>query len=336
MSPTVDDPASRNITYDELSVAYEEQIEGLLEGGVDILLFETVFDTLNLKSALDAASRVMARRGVEVPVMVSATVGLKSGRLLSGQTIEAFVTSIEGYDHLLSIGLNCTFPMPKVAELGGCTEKFVSCHPNAGLPNALGEYDETPEKFAAGLEQMLAAGRLNIAGGCCGTTPEHIKALSETVKRVAVSRSGHSLPKALRVSGLERLEILPENNFVNVGERCNVAGSRKFLRLIKEKKYEEAAVIAAKQVADGAMMIDVNMDDALLDARAEMVHFLRYIASEPEIAKVPVMVDSSDWEVVEEALKNLQGKSIVNSISLKEGEEPFIKKPSASVSLERR
>lgn len=326
MSPTVDDPASRNITYDELSVAYEEQIEGLLEGGVDILLFETVFDTLNLKSALDAASRVMARRGVEVPVMVSATVGLKSGRLLSGQTIEAFVTSIEGYDHLLSIGLNCTFPMPKVAELGGCTEKFVSCHPNAGLPNALGEYDETPEKFAAGLEQMLAAGRLNIAGGCCGTTPEHIKALSETVKRVAVSRSGHSLPKALRVSGLERLEILPENNFVNVGERCNVAGSRKFLRLIKEKKYEEAAVIAAKQVADGAMMIDVNMDDALLDARAEMVHFLRYIASEPEIAKVPVMVDSSDWEVVEEALKNLQGKSIVNSISLKEGEEPFIKK----------
>lgn len=327
MSPDVSDPAFRNVTYDQLFDAYSEQIEGLIEGGADILLFETVFDTLNLKAGLDAANKVMERTGKELPVMVSATISDRSGRTLSGQTLAAFVTSVESYDHVVSLGLNCSFGpseiVPYVKELGGLTRHFVSCHPNAGLPNALGEYDETPAMFASHVGMMLREGLLNIAGGCCGTTPEHIAALVSQLPD-AVRRVAPEIAPALRVSGLERVEVLPENNFVNVGERCNVAGSRKFLRLIKEKKYEEAMTIAARQVEDGAMMIDVNMDDAMLDAREEMVHFLRYIASDPDIARVPVMIDSSDWDVVESALKNVQGKSIVNSISLKEGEDAFV------------
>lgn len=329
MSPDVADPSLRNVDYSKLFEAYSEQVAGLIEGGVDILLFETVFDTLNLKAGLDAASNVMAKAGVELPVMVSATVSDKAGRTLSGQTIKAFVTSVEGYDNVVSLGLNCSFGpadiVPYLRELSDYTSLFVSCHPNAGLPNALGEYDETPELFAAHLAKMLCEGLMNVAGGCCGTTPAHIKALSDVVADARM-RIPPLKRAALRVSGLEMVEVLPENNFVNVGERCNVAGSRKFLRLIKEKKYDEAMAIAAKQVADGAMMIDVNMDDAMLDARGEMVHFLRYIASDPDIARVPVMVDSSEWNVVEAALENLQGKSIVNSISLKEGEEAFLKK----------
>lgn len=329
MSPVVSDPAFRNVDYARLFEAYTEQVGGLIEGGVDILLFETVFDTLNLKAGLDAANRVMEKYGVLLPIMVSATVSDKAGRTLSGQTIKAFVTSIEGYDNVVSIGLNCSFGPADIVtylrELGESTSLYVSCHPNAGLPNALGEYDETPELFAGHLSKMLRDGMMNVAGGCCGTTPAHIKALAEAVAdarvHVPVRRRA-----ALRVAGLEMLEILPENNFVNVGERCNVAGSRRFLRLIKERKYEEAMSIASRQVADGAMIIDINMDDAMLDAREEMVRFLRYVASDPDVARVPVMVDSSDWCVVEAALENLQGKGIVNSISLKEGEPVFLQK----------
>ncbi len=329
MSPEVDDPSFRNVTYEELFDAYTCQIDGLVEGGVDIILFETVFDTLNLKAGLDAANSIMAKRGIRLPLMISATVSDKAGRTLSGQTIEAFVTSVGDYDNVLSIGLNCSFGpaeiLPYLKDLADNSSCFVSCHPNAGLPNALGEYDETPERFAFHMRKILGEGIVNIAGGCCGTTPEHISALSAMIED-ALPHVPAELPAALRVSGLERLEITPRNNFVNVGERCNVAGSRKFLRLIKEKKYDEALSIATRQVEDGAMMIDVNMDDAMLDAKEEMVRFLRFMASDPDISKVPVMVDSSDFEVVEAALKNLQGKSIVNSISLKEGEEKFLEK----------
>ena len=329
MSPDVADPSARNVSYDDLREAYTVQAEGLIDGGVDLLLFETVFDTLNLKAGLDAVNEVMRKKGVKLPVMISATVSDKSGRLLSGQTIKAFVTSVAEYDNVFTMGLNCSFGpadiYPYVKELGESTSHFISCHPNAGLPNALGEYDETPERFASHIGRILDEGLVNIIGGCCGTTPEHIAAIVPLAE-AATPHKQSTIGEALRVSGLEMLEVLPENNFVNVGERCNVAGSRKFLRLIKEKKYEEATGIAAKQVEDGAMMIDINMDDALLDAREEMVHFLRQISSDPEIARVPVMVDSSDWGVIEAALENLQGKSIVNSISLKEGKEAFLKK----------
>lgn len=329
MSPEVSDPSYRDITYGQLYEAYREQVEGLIEGGVDVLLFETVFDTLNLKAGLDAANRVMKDMGIEMPIMVSATISDKAGRTLSGQTLAAFATTIEDYDNILSIGLNCGFGpadmMGYIRELGGQTGHYVSAHPNAGLPNALGEYDESPEMFARHLGAILREGCLNIVGGCCGTTPAHIAALRGEIDGAKVRKPEEMRP-ALRLSGLERVEVVAENNFLNVGERCNVAGSRKFLRLIKEKKYEEALAIAARQVEDGAMVIDINMDDALLDAKEEMVRFLRYISSDPDISKVPIMVDSSDWKVVEAALENIQGKSIVNSISLKEGEEKFLSK----------
>ncbi|MDE5886761.1 MAG: methionine synthase [Muribaculaceae bacterium] len=329
MSPDVNDPAFRNVTYDELYAAYSQQIEGLIKGGVDILLFETVFDTLNLKAGLDAANKIMKNEGVNIPIMISATISDKAGRTLSGQTIGAFTASVENYDNVVSIGLNCGFGAADMVsylrELTHSTSHFISAHPNAGLPDELGEYRETPESFGMQMGKMMREGLLNIAGGCCGTTPKHISAVVAESGNATPHRP-HRLKPALRISGLDLVEVLPENNFLNVGERCNVAGSRKFLRLIKEKKYEEAIAIAAKQVADGAMVIDVNMDDAMLNAREEMVHFLRFCASEPDIAKVPVMIDSSDWEVVESGLKNLQGKGIVNSISLKEGEEAFIVK----------
>ena len=276
MSPEVGDPAYRNVTYDMLFESYSEQIEGLVEGGIDIILFETVFDTLNLKAGLDAANSVMDNIGRELPIMISATISDKSGRTLSGQTLAAFVTSIEEYDNVVSLGLNCSFGpsdiISYVKELGNLTRHFVSCHPNAGLPNAMGEYDETPESFSSHVEMMLRDGSLNIVGGCCGTTPDHIAAV---VSKLPFAKS-HVRPeilKALRISGLERVEVLPENNFVNVGERCNVAGSRKFLRLIKEKNYEEAMTIALHQVEDGAIMIDVNMDDAMLDAFLTLYRF---------------------------------------------------------------
>lgn len=329
MSPDVADPAARNVTYDQLYDAYFEQVCGLIEGGVDLLLFETVFDTLNLKAGLAAAHDAMneCRRGV--PIMVSATVSDKSGRTLSGQTLPAFATSVEEFPYVATLGLNCSFGpkdiIPHLRELGKSTSRFISVHPNAGLPDALGQYDVDAERFIEELTPVFKEGLANIVGGCCGTTPEHIASLRKAVDS-ATPHVACELEPALRISGLERVEVRPENNFLVVGERCNVAGSRKFLRLIKEKKYDEAIAIAAKQVADGAMVIDINMDDPLLDAAAEMTHFLRLYAAEPEVAKVPVMVDSSNWKVVEAALKNLQGKSIVNSISLKEGEASFIEK----------
>ncbi|MDE6561236.1 MAG: methionine synthase [Muribaculaceae bacterium] len=329
MSPDVSDPAERNVTYDELYDAYHDQIEGLIDGGADIILFETVFDTLNLKAGLDAAHNVMDTCGKTLPIMISATVSDKSGRTLSGQTLQAFATSVEEYPYVVSLGLNCSFGpkdvIPAVGELSKSTGHYISTHPNAGLPDALGKYDVTPENFVAEISPLLNENIVNIVGGCCGTTPSHISVLREAVDK-AQPYIPRSLDSALRISGLERVEVRPENNFLVVGERCNVAGSRKFLRLIKEKKYDEALSIAVKQVEDGAMVLDINMDDPLLDAPAEMTHFLRLFASEPDVAKVPVMVDSSDWNVVESALKNLQGKSIVNSISLKEGEEAFIRK----------
>lgn len=329
MSPDVSDPAVRNISYDELYSAYFDQCAGLIEGGVDLMLFETVFDTLNLKAGLDAAQKAMNEYEVKIPIMVSATISNKSGRLLCGQTIEAFVASIEGYPNVVSIGLNCSFgPKDMIAtvkSLGACSPHYVSSHPNAGLPDALGNYNVSPEDFAEELRPMLDARAVNIIGGCCGTTPEHIAAL----RKVAENARPHIPAKfepALRLSGIDILEVRPENNFMVIGERCNVAGSRKFLRLIKEKNYDEAIRIAAHQVESGASVIDINMDDPLIDAVAEMTHFLRLYASEPEVARVPVMVDSSNWDVIESALKNLQGKSIVNSISLKEGEESFVRK----------
>lgn len=329
MSPDIENPALRNVTYDDLYSTYLEQTGGLIDGGVDILLYETVFDTLNLKAGLDAANEAMRMRNLELPIMVSATLSDKSGRTLSGQTLNAFVTSVEDYDNVVSIGLNCSFGgkemIPHIRNLSHLTSHFVSAHPNAGLPNALGQYEETPDKFANLIAPALREGLLNIVGGCCGTTPEHISALSSIVKE-STPHIPTKLQPELKLSGLDVVEVIPENNFINVGERCNVAGSRKFLRLIKEKKYEEALQIALKQVEDGAMMIDINMDDPLLDAESEMVTFLRLVASDPEIAKVPVMVDSSNWNVIESALKNLQGKSIVNSISLKEGETEFIRR----------
>ncbi len=329
ISPDIENPAFRNVTYDALFNAYSEQVEGLIDGGVDILLFETVFDTLNLKAGLEAANGVMEKKGIKIPIMVSATLSDKAGRTLSGQTLRAFITSIGDYDNVVTIGLNCGFGgkdmLPHILELGKITKHYVSAHPNAGLPNVLGEYEETPEIFAQLLATAVESGLLNIVGGCCGTTPDHIAALSSKIKNAKPHKPA-VIADELRVSGLEVVEVIPENNFINVGERCNVAGSRKFLRLIKEQKYDEALQIARKQVEDGAMLIDINMDDPLVDAEKEMVTFLRLIASEPDVAKAPIMIDSSNWNVIEASLKNIQGKSIVNSISLKEGEEEFIRR----------
>lgn len=322
ISPDVDDPAARNVTYDELFAAYLNQIEGLKEGGADILLFETVFDTLNLKAGLAAAHSAAP----ELPIMVSATLSDRSCRTLSGQSLAAFVASVDDYPGIITFGLNCgTGPegmVPRINELAELTRRRLSAHPNAGLPDELGRYHLSPTEFAAQVAPMLPY--LSIVGGCCGTTPDHIRALSELTKLTKLSKPPElSQCSSLRLSGLDVLTVKP---LTIVGERCNVAGSRKFLRLIKENNYEEALAIARQQVADGAQIIDINMDDALLDASAEMQHFLRLYASDPDVARVPVMVDSSNWQVIELALKSLQGKSIVNSISLKEGEEIFLRK----------
>ncbi|WP_297057600.1 methionine synthase [uncultured Duncaniella sp.] len=328
MSPDISDPGMRSVTYDELYDAYTSQIEGLMDGGVDLLLFETVFDTLNLKAGLEAASDVMRRRGREIPVMVSVTIAGKDGRTFSGQTLEAFIASVS-HARIYSIGLNCSFGpreiKPWVAELARISLYPVSCHPNAGLPDESGNYVETPESMARVMAELVDEGLVNIIGGCCGTTPEHIAALAAIARGKAPHVPPAVLPQ-MRLSGLEMLAVTPERNFVNVGERCNVAGSRKFLRLIGEGSYDEAVAIARRQVEDGAQIIDINMDDGLLDARGEMCRFLNLIAAEPDIARVPVMVDSSKWEVIESALKCLQGKGIVNSISLKEGEETFLRR----------
>lgn len=325
LSPDVNNPALRSLAFDPLAEAYLEQMAALLEGGVDALLVETIFDTLNAKAAIRAAREAMERTGRTVPLMLSVTVS-EGGRTLSGQTLDAFLASVE-HAGLFSVGLNCSFGArqmkPWLEQLAARAPYYISAYPNAGLPNSLGQYDQTPEEMARELEAFVDEGLVNILGGCCGTTDEHIARLARLVDGARVHvpvRRGDTLC----LSGLEVLEVKPENNFVNVGERCNVAGSRKFLRLINEKKYEEALGIARKQVEDGAQVIDINMDDGLLDARAEMVHFLHLIASEPDIARVPVMLDSSDWQVIEAGLKCLQGKAIVNSISLKEGEAKLL------------
>lgn len=326
MSPDVNDPALRNVTYDDLYSAYLEQITALIEGGIDLILFETIFDTLNLKAGLDAARKAKELTGRDCAVMVSATISGPDGRTFSGQTLPAFLASI-GHADIASVGLNCSFGaaemLPHVAELSRVAPWPISCHPNAGLPNAMGGYDETPESMVSHINEYLDLGLLNIVGGCCGTTPDHIAALAEAAR----GRKPHTVPApvaGLHLSGLEPVDILPGSLFVNVGERCNVAGSRKFLRLIKEGNLDEALTIARRQVEDGAQIIDINMDDGMMDARKEMCGFLNLISSEPDIARVPVMIDSSKWDVIEAALKCVQGKPIVNSISLKEGEQPFL------------
>ncbi len=326
MSPDVNDPALRSLTFSELAKAYIEQMCALLEGGVDALLVETIFDTLNAKAAIYAAEESMRLMDRKVPLMLSVTVSDVAGRTLSGQTLEAFLASVSHAD-IFSVGLNCSFGAeqmkPFLRQLAQRAPYYISAYPNAGLPNSLGQYDETPEHMASQIKTYLDEGLVNIVGGCCGTTDAYIAAYQPLVKDAHPHQPVTPSPY-LQLSGLELLEVKPEINFVNVGERCNVAGSRKFLRLIKEKNYEEALGIARKQVEDGAQMLDINMDDGLLDARQEMTHFLNLLASEPEIARVPIMIDSSKWEVIEAGLQCLQGKCVVNSISLKEGEEVFL------------
>lgn len=326
MSPDVNNPAFRALTYDDLTLSYRQQMEALLEGGVDLLLIETIFDTLNAKAALHAATQAMETVGREVPIMLSVTVSDIGGRTLSGQTLEAFLASVQ-HAPVFSVGLNCSFGAaqlkPFLKQLATRAPYYISAYPNAGLPNSLGQYDQTPEDMAQEIEEYLSESLVNIIGGCCGTTHEYIARYGELVAH-AKPHVPVEKPNSMWLSGLELLDVKPEINFVNVGERCNVAGSRKFLRLIKEKKYEEALSIARTQVEDGALILDINMDDGLLDAREEMTTFLNLVMSEPEIARVPIMIDSSKWEVIEAGLKCLQGKSVVNSISLKEGEAEFL------------
>lgn len=326
MSPDVSNPAFRDLTYDELLADYIEQIDGLVQGGVDAILIETIFDSLNAKCAIDAAQQVMQERGVHLPIMLSVTISDLAGRTLSGQTLDAFLGSVSSYE-IFSIGLNCSFGArqmkPYLKTLSRKAPYYISVYPNAGLPNSMGIYDETAESMSPQIGEFIDEGLVNIVGGCCGTDETFIRSYCQ----LAAGKKPHirnKKPSTLWLSGLELLEVTPEVGFVNVGERCNVAGSRKFLRLISEKKYDEALSIARRQVEAGAMVIDVNMDAPLLDARHEMVTFLNLVASDPDISRVPVMIDSSDWNVVLAGLKCLQGKCIVNSISLKEGEDVFL------------
>ena len=327
MSPDVSNPALRDLTYDELYEVYFEEADALIEGGVDALLIETIFDTLNAKVALDASIQAMKKHEKQLSLMLSVTVSDLAGRTLSGQTLDAVLASVSTYP-IFSIGLNCSFGakqmLPFLRQLARKAPYYISAYPNAGLPNAMGLYDETAESMAPQMGQMVDEGLVNIIGGCCGTD-EHFIAKYPALVEGKQPRKPAEKPETMWLSGLDMLDVTKDVHFVNVGERCNVAGSRKFLRLIKEKQYDEAVSIARKQVADGALVIDINMDDGLLDARQEMVNFLNMIAAEPDIASVPVMLDSSDWNVIVSGLKCVQGKSIVNSISLKEGEEVFIK-----------
>ena len=327
MSPDVSDPAKRDLTYDTLFNAYSEQVEAMIKGGIDAILIETIFDTLNAKVAIDASLSEMRKVSIDLPIMLSVTITDLSGRTLSGQTLEAFLASISSYP-IFSVGLNCSFGAeqmrPYIKELASKAPYYISIYPNAGLPNSMGEYDETAEVMVPQMQTYVDEGLVNIIGGCCGTTDEFIAGYTKIVKD-KLPHVPTPVSKEMILSGLEQFPLTPEITFVHVGERCNVAGSRKFLRLIKERNYEEALTIARKQVDDGALVLDINMDDGLLEAKDEMVHFVNMISSEPEIARVPLMIDSSDWDVVVAALKCVQGKSIVNSISLKEGEETFIR-----------
>ena len=343
MSPDVNNPAFRNLTFDELTEAYLEQMSVMLEEGVDGLLIETIFDTLNAKSAIYAAEEAMNKIGRKVPLMLSLTIADKSGRTLSGQTLEAFLASVD-QANIFSIGLNCSFGAdqlkPFLRILSEKSPYYISAYPNAGLPNSLGLYDESPEEMAEKIRGYVDEGLVNIIGGCCGTTDDYLRLYPSLIKDeqgrwkrphqrptdlMAASLSSEKVEKStLHLSGLELLDVSEEKKFINVGERCNVAGSKKFKDLILSKDYDSALSIARKQVEDGAMVLDVNMDDALLDARSEMVNFLNLMMSDPDVARVPVMIDSSKWEVIHAGLKCLQGKGIVNSISLKEGEEVFL------------
>ena len=334
MSPDVNDPAFRGITFDELAAAYLEQFVSLLESGVDAVLMETIFDTLNTKAGIYAFRQATRQTGVQVPLMLSVTVNDKAGRTLSGQTLEAFLVSV-AHAQPFSVGLNCSFGaqdmLPLLRILSEKAPCFITVHPNAGLPNSMGEYDQTPEMMVEEMTPFLEERLVNVIGGCCGTTPEHLAGMRALADRLASqTHKPHCADTSLSLSGLEPLVRLKEEAsssggfFVNVGERCNVAGSRKFLRLIKEGAYEDALEIARRQVEDGAMVIDINMDDGLLDAEREMTHFLNLLASEPDICRVPVMVDSSNWNVIRAGLKCVQGKCIANSISLKEGEQVFL------------
>lgn len=332
LSPNINDPGFRAITFEDLRKAYKQQAEALIDGGADILLVETIFDTLNAKAALFAIDQIQEEKGIEIPIMVSVTITDASGRTLSGQTAEAFLISISHLD-LLSVGFNCALGAkqltPYLESIANKTSYYTSVYPNAGLPNAFGQYDDTPEFMLEQVKEYIDKGLVNILGGCCGTTPDHIKAFADYVAHTSYKlRNTHQQQteqtKPLRLSGLEPLVITAVSNFINVGERTNVAGSKKFLRLIKEEKYAEALDIAREQVEGGAQILDVNMDDGLLDGVYAMRKFLNLIASEPDIAKIPMMIDSSKWEILETGLQVMQGKCVVNSISLKEGEEKFV------------
>ena len=325
ISPDVNNPGYRNTSFDELAEAYQQAARALIEGGIDIIMIETIFDTLNAKAAIYAVKDLFEQLGYELPIMISGTITDASGRTLSGQTTEAFWNSIE-HSTPISVGLNCALGAkelrPYLEELSNCAGTFISAHPNAGLPNAFGEYDETPEQTAAIVKEFAQSGLINIIGGCCGTTPEHIRVIAESVADIE-RRSIPEIPVACRLSGLEPFNITSDSLFVNVGERCNVTGSARFKRLIIEEDYDTALDVARTQVENGAQVIDINMDEGMLDAKNAMVVFLNLVASEPDISKVPVMVDSSKWDIIEAGLKCIQGKGIVNSISMKEGEEQF-------------
>jgi 5-methyltetrahydrofolate--homocysteine methyltransferase len=328
ISPDVNDPGARNITFDELVASYGEQARGLLDGGVDLLIVETIFDTLNAKAALSAIDAEFERRGARVPLMISGTVTDASGRILSGQTVEAFWNSVR-HARPLTVGLNCALGAalmrPYIEELATLADTFISVYPNAGLPNPMCEtgFDETADVTSRLLKEFAEAGFVNIAGGCCGTTPDHIRATAQAIAGIA-PRVAPKVPPLMRLSGLEPVTISDESLFVNVGERTNVTGSKAFARLILNEQYEDAVTVARQQVESGAQLIDVNMDEAMLDSAAAMTRFLKLIGSEPDIARVPVMIDSSKWSVIEAGLKCVQGKCIVNSISMKEGEASFI------------
>ena len=327
LSPDVNNPSYRAVTFDKMVESYYQSAKALIEGGVDILMIETIFDTLNAKAAIYAVDKVCSEKRINIPIMISGTIVDQSGRTLSGQTTEAFWISAAHTKNLISVGLNCSLGAkqmrPFVEELSRIANVYLSVYPNAGLPNEMGEYDETPNITSGVLEEFAEAGFINLVGGCCGTTPDHIKAISEKVKNYTRRKIPHTEPY-LRLSGLEPLVVRPESNFINVGERTNVAGSKKFERLIKEENYEEALSVARDQVEGGAQVIDINMDEGMIESETAMVQFLNLIAAEPEIAKLPIMLDSSKWSVINSGLKCLQGKGIVNSISLKEGEKEFI------------
>ncbi|HQY61941.1 MAG TPA: homocysteine S-methyltransferase family protein, partial [Polyangiaceae bacterium] len=329
MSPSVNDPAMRTVTFEEVRRAYVEQIRGLIDGGVDLLLAETVTDTLNVKACVVALEEVFAEKGVRLPVMISLTIVDQSGRTLSGQTVDAFWASI-AHAKPLSVGINCSLGAkemrPYLVDLAKVAECRISCYPNAGLPNAFGEYDQDPATMSSLVGEFAAAGLVNVLGGCCGTTPDHIAAVAKAVGALAPRPEPKEARPYTVYTGLERLEVLPDTNFLMIGERTNVTGSAKFAELVKAGDFTSATAVALEQVRNGANILDVNMDEGMLDGVVAMTTFLNILATEPEVARVPFMIDSSKWEVIEAGLRCVQGKAIVNSISLKEGEADFLKK----------